>query len=205
MPLIDNTFFVGELGIPNSDDPSVAASLTLFTNRYEVELLRTWLGEDLYRDFVTALGQNKTTGVYANVNNGQAMDGVDAMWANLLNGVEYEGMDQRLHKWNGFVCLSDDGYPVKKSPIANYVFYKYMRDQALQRTGIGVINPTNESGVPASGSEMMSRAWNTMIDWGHQLIWYLDTYYAEPLYVNWQLQNRYRMLEKFRYINQFSI
>jgi hypothetical protein len=67
--LIDTSYFVGELNIPNTDSPAVVEKLTWFINKYEVDILRDILGVDLYRAFMNALGQGEA------VNTGYATGG----------------------------------------------------------------------------------------------------------------------------------
>jgi len=49
--LIDTTFFVGEINIPNTSKPEVAESLELFIAKYEEELLLKLLGYELYKAY----------------------------------------------------------------------------------------------------------------------------------------------------------
>lgn len=58
----------------------------------------------------------------------------------------------------------------KISPIANYVYFRYMNKQASFSTGSGekVINQNNA--VAASQRFKVTRAWNQMVDWNRAII-----------------------------------
>lgn len=203
--LIDASYFVGELNIPNTDDLSVLSELTSFINKYEVNFMREALGMDLYRAFMNALGQ--TSAGYLNVTEGKANEDIDQKWKDLLNGKEYIGLDVRLHKWIGFVSVADD-VSGKKSPIANYVYYWWMRSHATQSTGVSEVVANADNAVNVSVAEKASRAWNEMVEWIHDLIWFMDyssSFADYNYYPGWWLQNRYRLLKTFRPINAFSI
>jgi hypothetical protein len=92
MPLIDRSYFVGELNIPNTDRPEIQERLDLFIETYETELLRDLLGYPLYKAFM----------------NGLQGAPVDQKWTNLLEGVEYTDQSDRLTKWRGLVSLPLD-------------------------------------------------------------------------------------------------
>ena len=203
MALIDYTYFVGEIQIPNLATPELQSRINWFINQYEIKMLREWMGEDMYRDFMDALGLNGSG--FDNVTDGQANEGMDPWWAQLLNGVEYVGLDERKHKWKGIVCLQDDYNTSKTAPSAYFVYYWYMRDAVTQTTGNGEIFKQAENGIIISPRQKVVTAWQKVVDWAHDFIWYMDTYYLQTEYVDWWLANRYRMLEKYRYINSYSI
>jgi hypothetical protein len=68
--LIDKTYFVGELDIPNWSNANVAARLQLFIDKYEARFLKQLLGNDLYTDFIAGIQE----------------DPMDELWSNLLYG-----------------------------------------------------------------------------------------------------------------------
>lgn len=89
MGLIDSTYFVGEINIPNSQlaNSGVPELLATLIEVREPEFLRKVLGYELSRDFITGLSQLV----------------IDPKWTNLLQGVEYTDMNGRLNKWNGLL------------------------------------------------------------------------------------------------------
>lgn len=92
MPLIDRSYFVGDINIPNTDRIEIQERLDLFIETYESELLPDLLGYPLYKAFM------------------QGLQGapVDQKWTDLLEGVEYTNQSNRLTKWRGLVSLPLD-------------------------------------------------------------------------------------------------
>lgn len=128
MALIDHTFFVGELNIPNTHRPDVQERLLWFIKKYEPEFLNAVLGAPLYAAFQTGIAAAEP----------------EAVWTVLKNAL--------MHVDGDF----------KYSPIANYVYYWYMRDQATITTGVGEAKPNVDHAAPAESAQKMVRAWNEM-------------------------------------------
>jgi len=86
MPLIDRSYFIGELNIAGSDRAPVQEVIDWFIAKYEPELLRRLLGVNLYNAFITGLQESSP----------------DARWTDLLNGKEYTygGITKR---WRGII------------------------------------------------------------------------------------------------------
>lgn len=126
--LIDHTFFVGELNIPNTDRPDVQERLQYFIRKYEPMFLRQALGEALYGAF----------------SNGLEEEPISVGWGNL----------------KARLVLEDGDF--KYSPIAAYVYYWYMRDQATVTTGVGEAVPNTDNAQRASAMQKMVSAWNEM-------------------------------------------
>jgi len=205
--LIDASYFVAQLNIPNTDNPEVLENLTWFCDKYEIEIMRDVLGVDLYRDFMIALGQKSDGSGYTNVNAGAADSSkMDVKWVNLLNGFEYVGLDDRKHKWPGFISLHDDIQP-KKSLIANFVYCYWMRNNAIHSLGTTEAVVNAENAVNVSNSMKSMFAWNEAVDAIHELFWYLDysVYNDYLFYAEWWLQNRYYILKKYKKINSLGI
>lgn len=64
---------------------------------------------------------------------------------------------------------------LKQSPIANYVYWKWMEDQTTQTVGIGEAAAKAENSMLVSPATKMVRAWNEMIDWNKDLFGFLYT------------------------------
>ena len=205
--LIDTSYFVAQLNIPNTDVTENIESLNWFIDKYEVEIMRDCLGVDLYRDFMTALGQKSDGTGYSNVTGGKAdSTKMDQKWVNLLNGLEYTGLDARKHKWPGFISLNDDTQP-KKSLLANFVYYYWMLNNASHSMGATEAVVNAENAISISNNRKTMFAWNEAVNAIHELIWYLDfsVYTDYTFYSNWWLQNRYYLLKKYKKINPFGI
>lgn len=59
---------------------------------------------------------------------------------------------------------SYDVVPEPESPIADFVFYYYLRKQATQTAGIGQVSPKAENANVVSPVEDMCAAWNAMVE-----------------------------------------
>lgn len=55
MSLIDVSFFIGEMNVPNTDQASTASLLQVYIDQYEPEYLTALLGPDLYAAFKDGL------------------------------------------------------------------------------------------------------------------------------------------------------
>jgi len=95
---IDQTYFVGELDIPNTDQDSVQERLQTFIKKYEPIFLQKLLGWALYNQFVAGI-------------NVALPATPDQRYLDLLYGTMYTGFDGILRRWKGLI--------VTDSPIYN--------------------------------------------------------------------------------------
>lgn len=160
--IIDYTYFRGEITIAQLSQASVREDLQLLINKYEQRYLKQLLGLDMYNAFMAGI---------------DPISGADQKWLNILQGVEYEH-NGNTYEWIGF---END---LKESPIANYVYYKYITKEVELTTGIGQVVPKAENAVIASAVPKLTRAWNEMVDWQRGLIRYLDD--NRSLYPEWR-------------------
>ena len=143
--ILDNAYFKGGLlSIGQAGSIEVQELLDDYINRYEPEFMRKALGYALSKSF--------TDGI--DIGSGDTMED---KWSGLLNGAEFTNRSGRKEHWLGF---SD----INNSPIANYVFWHYLRDQFNQSVGIGVVKPEGENSTVVSPQNKMIAAWNDMID-----------------------------------------
>jgi hypothetical protein len=147
-PFTDISYFVGETFLPNAT--ANTNNINVFIKKYEQIWLNKVLGIAFAKLFIDGLANNP----------------VDARWTALkLGGMyTYNGVDGL---WLGF---SND---TKQSPLANFVYYWYMRDQATQTTSGGETKASAENSKTVSSLTKMARAWNEMCDWQVNLICYL--------------------------------
>jgi hypothetical protein len=85
--LIDRTYFVGELNIPNTNQAAIGSQVDLFIEQYEDQLLNEVLGYSLYKAFKA--GMQEVT--------------VDQKWTDLIEGVEYTDVNSKVRFWKGLV------------------------------------------------------------------------------------------------------
>jgi hypothetical protein len=85
--LIDRTYFVGELNIPNTSSAAVGSLVDLFIEKYEEKLLNDVLGYSLHKAFKAGM---------------QEMP-VAQKWTDLIEGVEYTDTNLKTRFWKGLV------------------------------------------------------------------------------------------------------
>lgn len=164
MPLIDKTYFVGEINIPDTGSPAVEERLNFFIAKYEPEFLKISLGYSLYGAYVNGIAVLPTP---------------DVIWTDLRDGKEYI-VGETTYKYRGLRDAT-----AKLSPIANYVYYWWRRDDVKAKPDDAqdaqvYYNQRNQS---------MSRAWNEMGDWVQELTHFLNN--NTLVYPEWQIVNIY--------------
>lgn len=148
--IIDSTYFVRELSLPNivsnSLESGVSAalqtvgenSLDLFIEKYEEEYLIKLLGKELANKFMLE------------VNNSAP----DDIWKELLS------------------VLADS--EKKTSPIANYIYYWIMRDSRTSTTMGGECASTFDKAQRASQDKKLVKAWNDSVNMTIQVVCWIN-------------------------------
>lgn len=137
--IINYTYFVRKINIPNIDivmnirNGPILERLNSFIRQYEPECLTSILGYELYKALLTETSDRMN---------------------DLLYGAEFTDEYGRLRKWNGLV------YEPKISLIANYVYYKFQEDSAMQTTGVSTSVNNTAGGESKSPEYKMLDAWN---------------------------------------------
>jgi hypothetical protein len=161
---IDASYFFGELNVAQKSDSSVSASLTAFIDEMEPMLLTDFFGYDLYKAYVAGIA------------------GSTQIYKDIRDGKEYTNRQGISTKWRGLIFTTGSA---KKSLIANYVYWHWMRNEASVTTGTGEKVPDAQNASNATPVSKMVRAWNQMVDWLWELSEFLlsnaDTY---PLFQN---------------------
>lgn len=277
--LIDHTFFIGTINVPNTNQPAVQGLLTTLISQYQEKLLTDLLGRKMYKLFLDGIQE----------------DPVASRWQELLTGADYVDMYGRDQRWMGIapvstdllqqiydglsidvvvgrgqqwdpaadqsVCtiptplqgksfaleqrvtgtLRSDEYtlnapipantaitltggkkfnlndtyffkgmkssfvPVagtdRRSMIAQFVYYWYLRTQASQTSGVGESITKTENAARTSPADKMTTAWNQMVVWVKELILFLRS--KEDVYPEFELQ--WMNPQYIRPINSFNI
>lgn len=87
MPLIDRSYFIGDLNIPGTDKTSVQERLDWFIENHEPMFLKDVFGYQFYTAFMQGLMGAP----------------VDQIWTDLLTGAEYIDFAGRKQKWVGII------------------------------------------------------------------------------------------------------
>lgn len=148
-PLINNTYFINEITIAQINQPDVVEQVDDLIAKYENVFLRD------------VLGYSFTKLMLANI--------ADARFVALLNGAEFTNVwTTYLDKWDGLANSI-----TKHSPIANYVFYKYVRAKHEQQGGISTLRPKAENADVVTAEYTLIKAYNEMVDMIHKCRQYL--------------------------------
>lgn len=172
MPLIDKTYFVGDLNIPSIGNQGVEEKLNALIIKYEAECLQKLLGYETWKAFTAGL----------------IVDPVAEKWTNLKNGVEFTAWNSRSQKWIGFVNSE------KQSILANYVYFHWLQSEATFTSGVGESIPMTENAIRTSPGDKQQAAWMQLMGWVRLMDEYLRVnsadyeayqYHSLPLEFSW--------------------
>lgn len=178
MALIDTTYFVGEISIPNINDSIVKTDVEQAIDQYEKEILISLLGYPLYKELIDDLDESG--------------DPQTDKYVDLVNGadftLEFQGKTFTQH-WNGLVNTE------KQSLIAYYVYCKYVERDHQHLSGVGSSMIQSENAERVSPALFIERAWSKML----QLYGLVDDrYFANYCFPYYN--NRQSLIEKPSYI-----
>lgn len=132
MSLIDKTYFVFDINIPDSDYNALAAYIT----RYEKEILIKLLGYELYL-LVAAYNESSSPQPIKD----------------LVEGKTYDLADGEKIRWNGLKNTD------KISLISYYVYYWFVKNKNTTLQGIGNRKLKGENSDNARAGIKLSTAW----------------------------------------------
>jgi hypothetical protein len=155
--IVNTSFFYGNLYIAQITEASVQALVNDYINRYEPQFLQSLMGYGLYKKFI----DNPT----------------DPIYVDIINGKEYTNTLGRLAKWEGLklvVVAPVNPAPGKyRGPIANYIWYNYIKDNNTQTTALGEKAVENGE-VLVSPYRKMVKVWNEMVKYNESLVHFLE-------------------------------
>lgn len=150
MYIIDETYFIKELRIPNTSEIDVSGSdapFVMWIDQYARLCLQDALGSDLFIDF----DSDVTAGV---------LDaGAEQRWKNLVNGVDYtyQGKD---YSWKGLIFTEGT---FKGSVLAYFVYCHWLEYQLSQQTGLGESRGEAVNSMSANSTHRYVTTWNTFV------------------------------------------
>lgn len=155
MSLIDKSYFVGEIALPNLE--KVINTFNSSLDKYEGEILTDLLGYELYKEFKEALAAAPVIPL-------------PQKFVDLRDGVEftfdYNGKDITV-KWNGLVNAE------KESLIAYYTYYK------IRQKELSITTSVNEARGKLENSESVNEARKMLNAWRRMLQLYGSVQYSE--------------------------
>lgn len=140
--IIDSTYFVNRLNLPQTGNSAGLAEVQDFIDQYEPEYLQCVLGYDLWQAFIAGI-------------EGSGLP--EQRWTDLLEGKEFT-KHNIVYKWNGFAPEN------KISPIANYVFYQFVDEREQDFTLVGNVKSTTENNRVVNATPRLVYTWNRMVD-----------------------------------------
>lgn len=133
--------FTGNIAIPNNAPSNAGgANLVNLIAKYEAKFLNDVLGyklNDLLQQNI-----NEPSGIYHD----------------LLVGKTYIDLNDNTQYWQGF-------REIGQSPIANYIYCMWQKQQNTQTTAVGERKGKFENMQENSGAYKFKDAWNEMVDW----------------------------------------
>lgn len=196
MSLIDETYFVGDLVIPNANSTNQAGvavleRLTWFIEKYEPIFLKDLLGYDLWKLVDTQITQEEENSPAT------PLPRLDR----IINGYEYTGQNAKVYKWRGLIFTEGT---TKQSMIANYVYWHWLKDQVSQTVGLGESATQAQNATLVSPTIKMNRAWDEISRQAMELNYFLQSNQTD--YPEWVLN--YNRIASLRFLapqNQFGI
>lgn len=216
MPLINESYFVGQLNIPDTDQAATLERLNWFIERYEREFLVDVMGYRLYKAFVTGITQSN----------------VDTRWKNLLKGCEFTNRRSLPDFWIGIVPEVDNLLTLKDSDsinavvgnsggnvlaagsrnntnntkvsmIAHWVYINWMLDRYSQTTPIGESVPSTINGDVTTPRLKIVEISNQLAEFVCQLNEFL--FMNQSVYPEWDTAQYSMSLSRYRKTNSFGI
>jgi hypothetical protein len=138
--IIDHTYFVREINIPQLSQPAVLENLNLFIEKYEPQFLRAVFGWELAVLIMGYLNTEEVEGVEPDERIGWLVEG------------------SPLKQWGG---LRNNE---KISPLANYIFYRLTDDSVTFLAQVGESTATAENSRRVSNDDRLIFVWNEMVE-----------------------------------------
>ena len=137
--LINEEYFKGEIIIPNLN--SVGNGISNQIAGSNLELLKSFIAKYEKRFLVSLLGKDCADEFCGEIEKEE----LSGKWLDLKNRL----VDEAL----------------KLSPIANYVYYWYRRNDVSITTGVGEMETDSDNSVRVPPALKMCKAWNEMVEW----------------------------------------
>lgn len=131
--IITNSFFVGDINIPNTDNLAVSERLGVFISEYEEKCFISLFGYSFYKLYKDSILSDRMILI--------------------KDGGEYNDCFGELQKWDGIVKNN-------KSLLAYYIYYNFQESSATLTTGVSTSVSNTDGGASVSPAEKMVKAWN---------------------------------------------
>lgn len=145
MYLIDSTYFIQDIYIPNLNeiDSDNLLELNQMIDRYVPKLL------------IEILGFNQFTELNSFILNGVLIPTAPQKWKDLVNGVFYNSK-----YWGGLIRVSG---AYKESILAKYVYYNFLNENIVNHTGVGLKVIAAQNAKDVNPTQEIVKSWNNFI------------------------------------------
>lgn len=146
MSLINSSYFIGEKNIPNITYADVSGVLNNLILAHENEYLKIALGYELFLLFMP--------GIIVATPNQRYLD--------ILNGQDFTGENGKRKRWAGLISPATPFNA--QSPIADYVYYYWLKFNHTQTSGLGEVRSEVQNAARVSPKHKAVMAWNGMVE-----------------------------------------
>lgn len=197
MPLIDRTYFVGPLHIPQANASGVAENLDLHIQRYEPRYLRAAMGPSMYAAFAAGLAAGSVPYFSEAFSDAFLKSTLAVRWDWLVNGHTFS-VNNTPVIWPG---LASD-----ESPIAAFVYWQWRKNHftTTQSTG-GETLGSYENATAVSPAQKMVDAWNGMVEQTRALSMILGTTGLYPEFAQRELACNPDSIDVYHYQNTMGL
>lgn len=164
--LIDISYFGDTLPLIVAENEAAIERAII---NYEPDYLRAVFGPSLAEAFTIGLTPVANVVFFSEQFSDQFYKGgIENRWAWLRDGTTFESCG-RKYVWPGLVNAQ------KRSPLANYTWWKYMKEVNPRATAMGGFADTAlENATSVSPKATMVGVWAEMVEW-HKILWKLLT------------------------------
>lgn len=148
--VIDDTFFIREFAVPNTDEPDSAAlkELNFFIDERCRLLLSQRLGLEGFTEFDSLL------------EDGILPENAPEKWVRLVYGADPYEIDGVNYKWNGLIRETGS---YKYSMLVPYVYYFWLRANSSYMTGVGDAKAKAKNAVAVNPTQRLVTSWNRFV------------------------------------------
>lgn len=150
--LINPTYFIKELTIPNANQTQIVGSADNFNQ---------WIDKEARLVLQRALGYDRFSELDALIDgNGDLPSSSPQKWRNLVYGETYSYQSRDLH-WKGLVFTEGS---FKGSLLAHYVYAKWLEFQLSKQSGFGESRGVSVNSVNQNSTHRYVYIWNSFLE-----------------------------------------
>lgn len=150
MYIIDESYFIKEIIIPNESEIDVSGSCVSFA---------IWIDQEVRLCLQNALGFTLFNDLDSQITDGVLNNGADQKWQDLVNGKTYT-KNGKTYRWEGLKFTKGT---FKGSLLAYYVYCKWLEFQLSQMTGFGENRGQAVNSMSANSTHRYVTIWNTFV------------------------------------------